>query len=174
MLSLFCLFCRSITWSPTSTWLTSAPLFLSAYSFSFLYLLASLPRICICHCNSSIASALICILGNLFRSLRLISISAGLTPVTVYGVVRYLDRKSRSSFFSTSAILMTFIKVELKHPTSPLLCGQYGTPFECCIPRYSRNPSNSAETNYGPLSLFTLNGRPFQLPIHTTSGHLEK
>ena len=44
-----------------------------------LFILASLSRICICHCDSSIISALICIFGNLFCSLRPIIIYAGLT-----------------------------------------------------------------------------------------------
>ena len=100
------------------------------------------------------------------RRRRFINNSAGVAPVVLCGVVRYLRRKSASLCSMALALLLSktcFTKASFTTLTdrsaAPFDWGWLGGTRVCLIPFLLINSPNSLEVNCGPLSDTTSSGK---------------
>ena len=104
------------------------------------------------------------ILSKLVWSRRPIRSWLGLTPVVVWGVIRYCRRNIDSpslKSFPLSCLFTPCFTVCTARSANPLVAGWYGADNLCCIPFASRNSVNSWAVKLGPLSLATTFGTPW-------------
>ena len=128
--------------------------------------------------------------SNLVLGRRFRNDSAGIWPVTLFGVVRLLNRNLAKLCVidELPSVLKCCLNVWTKRSACPFDLGWYGATSMCFIPFCFIKSANSRGVNCGPLSLTNCIGTPYRaniflsflivdslvtLGIISTSSHLE-